>query len=104
FLPNHRKSIRHARKLSTVDAPYFPRYLFIVLDLMRDRWRSVNGTFGVSSLLMQGGRPQPVPSGVIETLIASADAEGIPQFNPQMTPGQPVRMVAGPFAEQLAVF
>ena len=29
----------------------FPGYLFIALDLQRDRWRSVNGTFGVSRLV-----------------------------------------------------
>ncbi len=50
FLPRIRKTRRHARKLDTVLAPFFPRYLFIILDMNRDQWRSVNGTFGVSQL------------------------------------------------------
>ena len=35
FQPKRHKTVRHARKLSTVEAPFFPRYLFIVLDLTR---------------------------------------------------------------------
>ena len=54
FLPKRQKTIRHARKLSTITAPFFPRYLFVALDLDRHRWRSVNGTIGVSSLVMVG--------------------------------------------------
>jgi hypothetical protein len=35
----------------------FPRYMFMILDLPRDRWRSVNGTYGVDRLLMRSGDP-----------------------------------------------
>src|SRR4051812_35737513 len=49
FLPLYRKTVRHARKLTTVSAPFFPRYLFVALDLSQHQWRSVNGTFGVTS-------------------------------------------------------
>jgi len=31
-----------------VSAPLFPGYLFVLLDLTRDRWRSVNGTYGLT--------------------------------------------------------
>src|SRR2546425_10203415 len=48
FLPKRRKTVRHARKLRAIEAAFFPRYLFVVLDLARDQWRSVNGTYGVS--------------------------------------------------------
>jgi transcription antitermination factor NusG len=51
FSRNGIKTVRHARRLSTVEAPFFPRYLFTVLDLTRHLWRSVNGTFGVSRLV-----------------------------------------------------
>src|SRR5262245_32931993 len=44
FLPQIQKTIRHARKLTTVQAPLFPGYLFIALDLDRDRWLSVRST------------------------------------------------------------
>jgi transcription elongation factor/antiterminator RfaH len=103
FLPKRRKTIRHARKLSTVTAAFFPGYLFVLLDLNRDRWRSVNGTFGISSLVMAGDLPCPVPTGVIETMLALADAEGLLQLNSNLKVGAPVRFAAGPFAEQLGV-
>jgi transcriptional antiterminator RfaH len=103
FLPKRQKTIRHARKLSTVIAPFFPRYLFVVLDLSRDRWRSVNGTFGVSRLVMGGDLPCPAPPGIVETMLAAADADGLLDLRPDLKIGAPVRLAAGPFAEQLAV-
>src|SRR6516164_8580196 len=103
FQPKRRKTIRHARRLSTVEAPFFPRYLFIVLDLARHQWRSVNGTFGVSRLVMRGDQPHPVPRGVVEALIAATDARGILQLGGKLQGGGPVRLIVGPFAEQLAI-
>jgi transcription elongation factor/antiterminator RfaH len=103
FQPKRHKTIRHARRLSRVEAPYFPRYLFIVLDLARHQWRSVNGTFGVSRLVMCGDEPHPVPRGVVETLIAAADSRGILQLARTLQVGDLVRLMAGPFAEQLAI-
>ena len=102
FMPKRLKTVRHARKLTTIEAPFFPRYLFIVLDLGRDPWRQVNGTCGVSRLVMCGDAPQAAPPGVVEALIASADARGILHLNNNLKIGGPVRLMAGPFAEQLA--
>src|ERR1700704_636943 len=62
YLPRIRKTVRHARQLRTIQAPLFPRYLFMILDLERDRWSSVRSTVGISRLLtQQDGRPVPVP-------------------------------------------
>src|SRR5579859_2346331 len=58
-LPQISKTVRHARKLRTVRVPLFPRYLFIVLDLGRDRWLSVRSTFGVACLVTCDDRPVP---------------------------------------------
>ena len=103
FQPKRRKTVRHARKTSTIEAPFFPRYLFVVLDLARHQWRKVNSTFGVSRLVMRGEEPHPVPPGVVETLIAASDACGILQLGDKLRLGGPVRLMAGPFAEQLAI-
>jgi transcriptional antiterminator RfaH len=61
FLPRQLKNVRHARKVRTILAPVFPRYLFVILNLDRDRWLSVNGTRGITRLIMVSGRPVPVP-------------------------------------------
>jgi transcriptional antiterminator RfaH len=103
FQPKRHKTVRHARRLSTVEAPFFPRYLFIVLDLTHHQWRKVNGTLGVSRLVMRADLPHPVPHGVVEALIATADAGGILQLADKLQIGGPVRLMVGPFAEQLAI-
>ena len=103
FMPKRLKTVRHARRMTTVEAPFFPRYLFIVLDLDRDSWRKVNSSFGVARLVMRGDMPQPVPEGVVEALIASADQGGVLDLVATLQVGGPVRMLAGPFADQLAI-
>ena len=101
FLPLHLKTVRHARQFRTVKAPFFPRYLFVSLDLSRDRWRSVNGTFGVASLIMEGDRPKPVPYGVTESLAGFTGSEGLLSFAPLMQPPQKVRVLTGPLANHV---
>jgi len=103
FMPKRHKTVRHARKLTTVEAAFFPRYLFVTLDLEQDQWRSVNGTYGVARLVMRGDLPQPVPRGVVEALLASTDDEGMLHLADKLRAGSPVRLLAGPFADQLAV-
>ena len=103
FVPARLRTIRHARKLTNVKAPFFPRYIFIALDLTFHRWRSVNGTFGVRSLVMQGETPLPVPHGIVETMLASVDHTNLLSFEQSLKPGSEVRLLAGPFAEQLGI-
>ena len=98
FLPLHLKTRRHARKVETISAPLFPRYLFTILDLTCDRWRSINGTFGVERLLMSGAKPQAVPHGLVESFISAADEDGTVHFDFHLHEGQSVKVVAGPFA------
>jgi transcription antitermination factor NusG len=99
FVPRYWKNRRHARRVETISAPLFPRYIFVILDRTRDRWRSVNGTLGVERLLMQAGEPQPVPQGVVEGLITAADAEGNVHFDFHLKEGQTIRVTAGPLAD-----
>ena len=103
FLPQGLKTVRHARKLTNVQAAFFPRYIFVELDLTHHRWRSVNGTFGVRSIVMQGETPHPVPRGIVETMIASVDHNDLLRFERDLKTGSEVRLIAGPFAEQLGI-
>jgi transcription elongation factor/antiterminator RfaH len=101
FLPLHHKTIRHARRFKTVRAPFFPRYLFVGLNIARERWRSVNGTFGVSGLIMEGAYPKPVPTGIVESLAAIGNSDGTISFAALLQPGQSVRILTGPFADRV---
>ena len=96
--PTIERTIRHARQLRTVRAPLFPRYIFLILDLGRDRWLSVWGTVGVSSLYTCDNRPFPVPKGIVETLIANSDEANLALFASGLKTGQSVRVLSGPFA------
>jgi transcriptional antiterminator RfaH len=99
FLPCRRTTTRHARKLETILAPFFPGYLFVSLDLGRDRWRSVNGTFGVARLVMHGEVPAPVPKGIIEAFLDACDDGEVLHLSPTLRVGQSVRILEGPFTE-----
>ncbi len=99
FLPRHRKTVRHARKLKTVSAPLFPCYLFVVLDLGRDRWRSVNGTFGVLRLVAGDESPIPVPAGVVASMVAKCGSDGHLNLGRSLEVGDRVRVLSGPFAD-----
>src|SRR3954467_6646378 len=99
FLPQITRTVRHARQLRTVRAPLFPSYVFVRLDLERDRWRSVNGTYGVASLVMADGRAVPVPRGVVEALLELRDANGVVRLDNDLSVGQRVQLIGGPFAQ-----
>jgi transcription elongation factor/antiterminator RfaH len=99
YLPQIRKTIRHARQLRTVQSPLFPRYLFVILDLERDRWLSVRSTIGVSRLYAsQDGRPVPVPMGIVEALIERSE-DNLTRLDAGLVKGQEVRILYGPFAD-----
>jgi len=99
FLPRYWKNRRHARKVETVSVPLFSRYLFVIIDRQRDRWRSINGTLGVDRLLTHDGEPQPVPHGVVESLINATDPNGNIHFHFDLKEGQTIRITTGPFAD-----
>jgi transcriptional antiterminator RfaH len=99
FCPRFRKSRRHARRIESVLVPLFPSYIFVRFDLSYDRWRSVNGTRGVTYLLMQGEFPQAVAPGVVESLQQRTRADGTVDLTPELEIGQSVRLAYGPFAD-----
>jgi transcriptional antiterminator RfaH len=104
FLPLFPKTRRHARRLETVYSAFFPGYAFVWLDIRRTRWRPINGTFGVSRIVMETEtRPKPVPHGVVEALHASVDDQDVLQLDTagDLAMDQQVRVIAGPFADQL---
>jgi transcriptional antiterminator RfaH len=102
WLPRIMRSRRHARRFDVIRAPLFPGYLFVRLDLDRQQWRSVRGTFGVRQLIAFSERPAPLPVGFLEALQACANGQDVvhaPEEN--LRPGQTVRVLSGPLADQV---
>ncbi len=103
FVPRQMATYRHARRFTTRLAVVFSQYIFVAMDPSLQRWRSVNGTLGVRTLVGNSDGPVPVRAGVVETLLASCDRNGVLMFHSPsaLKPGDRVRLVAGPFAGAL---
>lgn len=99
FCPLLRKVVRHARKSESKLVALFPGYLFLNLDISRDRWRSVNGTRGVIRLLAQRDIPQAIPPGIVEGLLSHVDMYDVLAWMPVLSAGQRVRIIEGPFED-----
>jgi transcriptional antiterminator RfaH len=106
YLPKFLKRRSHARKVEKVAAPLFPRYLFVCVDITAQRWRSIQSTFGVSHFVSNGPSPTPVAGNVLRLLKAREDANGFIQLDqrPKFVPGEKVRVLSGPFSDNLALF
>ncbi len=100
YVPTYLKKRRHARRVDHVRAPFFPRYLFVEIDVASQRWRSINSTVGVSRLVTHGLLPTPVMPGVVEAIRAREDEQGMISLAPaaaKFRPGEAVRVTEGAF-------
>ncbi len=106
YLPRYEKRRRHARRIETVAAPLFPRYLFVAIDVAVQRWRSIHSTVGVSRLVCNGDEPAPLAEGVIHGLRRREDGRGFVRLEarPRFAIGDQVRIADGIFASCLGLF
>lgn len=104
YLPRYRKQVRHARKTQNVLRPVFPGYLFVRIDMEQQRWRAINGTVGVISLVGVGGSPSLLADTIIDTIRASEDKTGaITLARQDLQKGDLVRVREGAFADHVAL-
>jgi transcriptional antiterminator RfaH len=106
YLPRYLKRRRHARRTDTVAAPLFPRYLFVAIDSMVQRWRSIQSTVGVTHLVCNGEAPAMVPHAVVEELKRREDERGFIHLDlrPRFARGDKVRVVDGVFDACFGLF
>ena len=107
YMPRFKKICRHARKVEEKLVPLFPRYIFVGMDLSSARWRSVNGTLGISHLLMSNDlNPAKVSTRIIEDLRAQEIGDGIVPVASlvNFVKGEKVRILDGAFTDQTAIF
>src|SRR5262249_30568267 len=106
YLPRYLKRRSHARKIERVPSPVFPRYMFVQIDMATQRWRSIQSTFGVSHLVLQGADPARVAPEVINSLKAREYECCYVKLDqqPKFSLGEKVRVLAGVFAENLGLF
>jgi transcriptional antiterminator RfaH len=106
YLPQYLKKRRHARRIETVAAPLFPRYLFVAVDIAAQRWRSIQSTIGVARLVCNGDAPAPVPDAVLTAIKEREDECGFVRLErqPLFAVGDSIRVVDGVFAAHLGLF
>jgi transcriptional antiterminator RfaH len=106
YLPRILKRRRHARRVDTVAAPLFPRYMFVIVDVAAQRWRAIQSTIGVSRLVCNGERPAPISAQVIDELRRREDDRGFVKLEqrPRFASGDKVRVLDGVFSTCLGLF
>src|SRR5215471_17154229 len=106
YLPRYLKRRRHARRVETVAAPLFPRYLFVAVDMATQRWRSIQSTIGVTRLVCNGENPAAVPDAVLEHLRSNEDECGFVRLDtrPRFARGEKVRVLDGVFEATVGLF
>lgn len=106
FLPKCLKTVSHARKVKEIIAPLFPRYIFVELDLGKHRWRSINGTRGISYLLSMGEHPSAVPVGIVEEIMTRATPGNLIDVPPEVPfeAGEVIEITTGALADQVGNF
>jgi transcriptional antiterminator RfaH len=106
FCPRYLKRRNHARKIETVPAPLFPRYIFITFDAADAAWRVVRSTRGVVDLVRNRQDPAPVPKTIIEEIRKREDENGFVTLarHVKLGRGDKIRIETGPFASYEAIF
>jgi transcriptional antiterminator RfaH len=101
YLPRYRRWVRHARQRALVSRPLFPRYLFVGLDRLTQRWRPIRSTVGVLGLVSSGEEPVPVAPEIIDALQRREREGAFDELSPAqlLRAGDTVRVTQGPFED-----
>ena len=105
YLPEYYKLRRHARKKERIKSPLFSRYIFVALDMTKDRWRAINSTIGVNHLICCGDHPQAIPERVISGIRDREDKNGIVALSvvDDFKSGDAVQIQSGAFCDQIGI-
>jgi len=106
YLPRFLKRRRHARRVDTVAAPLFPRYLFVAIDPVTQRWRAVQSTIGVTHLVCNGEMPAMVEDHIIAELRSQEDDHGFVKLAPcaRFKRGDKIQVLDGAFSSYFGLF
>ena len=106
YLPQYRKRRRHARRIDTVNAPLFSRYIFLQADLAQTGHRVINSAPGVVGLVDFGGAPALVSDRIIDEIRTREHDDGYVRLEDwrRLQPGDSVRLTGGPLSNLGGLF
>jgi transcription elongation factor/antiterminator RfaH len=94
------------RKGVWVFVPLFPSYLFVKLDIARDRWQAINNTRGCKYVMcMDPERPSPLPRGFIEKIMEDEQNGKFIKVDEKTIykVGDKVKLTSGPFSGHMGI-
>ncbi len=97
YCPMLLKQRSHARRVEQVRRPLFPGYLFIRLDPGRERWRPIQSTTGIRSLVRFGENLGTIADDFIASLRMREKGGVVVLPETPYKVGQQVKLGPGPF-------
>lgn len=110
YLPLYRRRRRHARRTDWIQAPLFPRYLFVRADFEDRTSRGISFAKGVEHLVGFGDGPSVVPDRVIAEIKAREGLDGLVDLDDgrgaasRYQPGERVLIEEGALCAQVGLF
>lgn len=103
FLPKYRTFIRHARKVSRVLRPVFPRYIFAKIN-NSNLWYQINNTSGVSNILMNNNTPSYISGEAFESFAKQFNKNGILELSKDLKSGDLIKINNSSFQKYKIIF
>ena len=105
YLPLFLKRRSHSRRIDWVPSPFFPRYLFVGMNIENIRWRAVRSTVGVSNVICSGENPAQVPPDVLKLLKSREDENGFVKLGSSSSihPGDRVQIIDSALGDLVAI-
>jgi transcriptional antiterminator NusG len=82
----------------TVERKVFPGYVLVRMILDDESWHVVRNTPGVTGFVGVGNRPVPLDDAEAQAILSGAKTEA-PKVKVTLMPGDPVRIIDGPFTD-----
>jgi len=102
FLPLEDVTQQRKGRFITTKRPLFPGYIFVAFDAARGLWRTVNATYGITSLVSFGSAPSPVPHEIVSHLMDRCGVDDTLLPPDLLQPGDSVLLTRGAFANFVA--
>ncbi|MBP7832541.1 MAG: transcription termination/antitermination factor NusG [Candidatus Levybacteria bacterium] len=87
-------------KKENIKEKIFPGYIMVKMVLDDESWLLVRTTAGVTSFVGAQNKPTPVRDEEVEAIVKFVEMKD-PVFKSAFSAGQPVKIVDGPFSDQL---